>query len=132
MAGGLKRAHLVAVQVAGVGADGRLPRLEQEGAGHHVGLGAADEELHHGVGAAAHLPDALLGPGGVPVVAVAVVALQVDGAHRLQNLGVGAEGVVVAEEILFHHAYLQLFCEKAGGRRLGDLRSPAAVLWLKI
>lgn len=94
--------HLNGHEVGGVGADGGLPWLEQKGAGHHVGLGAARQEFHHGIGAAAHLPDPVFGPGGMTVVAIAPVALQVHRAHGLQDLGVGAEGIVVAKQILFH------------------------------
>ena len=102
MAGGLHGTHLMAVDVGGVGADDTFPGPQEGGNGGEVGLGATDEELYLGLGALAQVPDQRLGPVTVGVIAVADVALQVGLGQSGEDLGMGAEGVVVAEEILLH------------------------------
>ena len=101
MSGGLHSACLMAVDMAAGGADDPLPGTEKGGDSGEVHLGAAGEELHLGVGGA-QPADKASGPGAVGVVPIAGVALQIGGGQGLQNLGVGPEGVVVAEEILLH------------------------------
>ena len=107
VSGGLHGARLVAVDVGGLGGDDPLPGPQEGGDGGEVGLGAADEELHLGLGALAQVPDQILRPAAVGVVSVAGVALQVGLRQGGEDLGVGAEGVVVAEEVSSHAAALQ-------------------------
>ena len=102
VAGGLHGAHLVAVDMGGVGGDDALPGPQEGGDGGEVGLSAADEELYLSLGALTQIPDQRLGPIAVGVIAVADVALQVGLGQSGEDLGMGAEGVVVAEEILLH------------------------------
>ena len=69
----------------------------------HVGLGGLAKRLDLGGGRLA-----------VGVEAVAGAALQIAGGQGLQHLGVGAEGVVVAEQI--HHISL---ISKRGRHHIG-------------
>ena len=100
VAGGLHRAHLMAVDVGGVGGDDPLPGPQEGGDGGEVGLGASDEELHVGLGAVAQAADQVGAALAVAVLSVARVALHAGLCQGGEYLGMRPEGVVVAKEIL--------------------------------
>ena len=112
MPGGFHRADLVPVDMGGVGRHHALPGAQEGGDGSKVGLGAADEELDLGLGTLAEIPDEGLGPVTVSVVTIAHVSLQAGLGQSGEDLWVGAEGVVVAEEILH---FVSLHCSGGGG-----------------
>ena len=99
-AGRGQRARLVDDDV-GVGrADDALPVAQHAVQADDVGARAADAELHHGVFAAAGLADELAGVVAVGVtLGVAHVLLGADGLDGCHDLGRGALGVVVAEQV---------------------------------
>ena len=88
VAAALDDAGLVHVDVAGVGGDDALPGQEDRVDDGGVRLGAADQEVHVGVGGLAGLADQVAGTLAVLVGAVSAGLLHVRGDESLEHPGV--------------------------------------------
>ena len=88
VAAALDDAGLVHVDVAGVGGDDALPGQEDRVDDGGVRLGAADQEVHVGVGGLAGLADQVAGTLAVLVGAVSAGLLHVRGDESLKHPGV--------------------------------------------
>ena len=99
VAGGLDGAGLMAVDMAGVGGDHCLVGGQQRGDDRQVGLGAADQEVNVCLGSGADRPDQVTGllTDGVHAVAAGLGEIGVH--QRLQDPGMCALAVIVAEAV---------------------------------
>ena len=88
---------LVAADMGGVGGQHRLIGPQKGGDGHLVGLGAAHQEVDGGPGGPAQLQKLLLRLPAQEVQAVALRALPVGPAQRVQYRRVRPGAVVVAK-----------------------------------
>ena len=95
VAGGLDRAGLVHMDVAGVGRDHGLPRAQEGGRGELVRLRAADEEVHVGVRAGEAGADGVGRAAAVVVEPVARRGAEVGVAQGAQHVRVRTLGVIV-------------------------------------
>ena len=95
VAGGLDRAGLVHIDVAGVGRDHGLPRAQEGGRGELVRLRAADEEVHVGVRAGEAGADGVGRAAAVVVEPVARRGAEVGVAQGAQHVRVRTLGVIV-------------------------------------
>ena len=97
MAAKLDGARLVAGDVASLSSNDALVRREQHVDHRRVGLRAAHQKKHVGIGGLTGLADKLLGTLGVRIGTVAGLRLHVGIDERLQHRRVCAVGIVVVK-----------------------------------
>lgn len=97
VAGGLDRAGLVHVDVAGVGSDHGLPRAQERSRGEQVRLRAADEKVHVGIRTGKAGADGVGRAAAVIVEPVARGGVEIRVAQGAQNVRVCALGIVILE-----------------------------------
>ena len=97
VAGGLNRAGLVHVDVAGVGSDHGLPRAQERSRGEQVRLRAADKKVHVGIRTGKAGADGVGRAAAVVVEPVARGGAEIRVAQGAQHVRVRALGVIVLE-----------------------------------
>ena len=93
----LDGARLVAGDVAGLGSNDALVRREQHVNHRRVGLRAAHQKKHVGIGSLTGLADKLLGTLGMRIGTVAGLRLHIGVDKRLQHRRMCAVGIVVVK-----------------------------------
>jgi hypothetical protein len=86
------------LNVAAVGADDGLPGSQKCAQSSFIGLGAAHQKMHIGMGGMAQIPDDLGSFLAVGIYAVADRQLQIGAAERIHNHGMGTVGIVIFEK----------------------------------
>ena len=114
VAGGLDRAGLVHVDVAGVGSDHGLPRAQERSRGEQVRLRAADEKVHVGIRTGKAGADGV-GRAAVVVEPVAGGGVEIRVAQGAQNVRVCALGIVILEA---EHGGFPFVCVGFGTQRV--------------
>ena len=99
VAGGLDGAGLMAVDMAGVGGDHCLVGGQQRGDDRHVRLGAAHQKMNGGVGGSAEGANQCPGFVADGINAVAAGLGEIGVHQRLQDPGMCALAVIVAEAV---------------------------------
>ena len=97
VAGGLDRAGLMHVDMAGLGAEHAFVGAQSRRDDGHVGLGAADEEMHRALLAGEGLADGVGSLLAVVVGAVARGLFKVGGGQLLQDRRVAALEVIAVQ-----------------------------------
>ena len=97
MAAKLDGARLVASDMAGLGGKDALVGREQHVDHRRVGLRAAHQKKHVGIGGLTGLANKVLGTLGVRIGAVAGLRLHIGVDERLQHRRMGAVGIVVVK-----------------------------------
>ena len=115
MAGGLDRAGLVHVDVAGVGCDHGLPRAQERSRGEQVRLRAADEKMHVGIRTGKAGTDSIGRTAAVVVEPVAGGGAEIRVAQGAQHVRVCALGIVILEA---EHGGFPFVCVGFGTQRV--------------
>ena len=98
VAGVLHGAGLVDVDVAALGADHALIGFQDGGDDGDVGLRAAHEEMHGGIGGVEHIADHIRGPGAMGIFAVSERLLVIRILQGFQDRRMAALQVVAFEK----------------------------------
>lgn len=115
VAGGLDRAGLVHVDMAGVGCDHGLPRAQERSRGEQVRLRAADEKVHVGIRTGKAGADSIGRTAAVVVEPVAGGGAEIRVAQGAQHVRVCALGIVILKA---EHGGFPFVCVGFGTQRV--------------